>query len=166
MSDERDINGRFQRQRAHPWTPDRWDDGYEDADGRFRVYRPDYPRAYAEGYALRAHVVWWIEVGTVHPDGLDLHHKNEIKLDDRFDNLELMTHGEHSRRHKVSLSPFDCCGCGSIFFKNAADVAKRRAEGNEPKYCSLPCYHRAARSAATRQKTSQSLRLAYAEGRR
>lgn len=38
------------------WDSTRWDDGYVDNRGRFRVKRPDCPRAYANGWALRAHL--------------------------------------------------------------------------------------------------------------
>ena len=45
---ERDANGRFARQLSL-WVPEHWNEGYVDSKGRFRVYRPDYPRAYGVG---------------------------------------------------------------------------------------------------------------------
>ena len=56
-----------------------WNNGWYDNRERFRVYRPDYPRAYSGGYALRAHIVWWLAHKECHPKGTNLHHKNHIK---------------------------------------------------------------------------------------
>ena len=77
----REANGTFKK-RLQVWDGSNWDDGWHDNRGRFRVYRPDYPRAFSGGYALRAHVVWWLANGKPHPTGMILHHKNSIK-DDR-----------------------------------------------------------------------------------
>lgn len=128
-------NGRFKRGRL-PWTPESWDDGYVDNKGRFRVYRPDYPNAYSLGYALRAHVVWWLRFGECHPTGTNLHHKNENKLDDRIDNLELIEHGEHSRRHNAipEVQRF-CETCGKEMF-----VKPWRLRIGKGRFCSMQCF--------------------------
>lgn len=34
-------------------------------------------------------------------DGMDVHHRNGVPWDDRFDNLEVMDRGEHSRHHAI-----------------------------------------------------------------
>jgi len=63
----------------------------------------------AEGY-LRTRVngkqclmhryVWMQENGEI-PEGFDVHHKNEMKDDNRIENLELKAHGKHSSEHKM-----------------------------------------------------------------
>ena len=150
---------------SHPrgalWQPEHWKAGFIDNRGRFRVYRPDYPNAWSSGHALRAHVVWWINTGELVPLGneYELHHKNEDRLDDRFENLELLTNSEHQIRHKRKNINRRCPTCESWFVVPPHKPDK--------KYCDLQCYHgdltvRAKRNA----NISISLKRAYAEGRR
>lgn len=136
----RGKDGKFARIRKHPWTETEWNDGYVNR-GRFRVYRPDYPRVYAEGYALRTHVVWWLHTGQVHPAGTNLHHKNGDRLDDRLENLEIIDHGLHSSLHNRQYHAFVCQFCGEEFMVSGQRLASRRSEGRTPKYCSQQCFH-------------------------
>jgi hypothetical protein len=154
--------GSFKRVRTEPWAPDSWDDGYVDNKGRFRVYRPDFPKADKMGYAMRAHVVYWLATGSRHPDGAVLHHKNEDKLDDRLENLQVMTHGDHTRLHHAETHWFVCAGCGQDFSKTGDEVARRRSEGRLPKYCSLRCYHS---DPVRRARHSATIRRLHEEGR-
>jgi hypothetical protein len=128
-------NGTFARVRQ-PWTVDKWDDGIVNNRGRFLVYRPDCPRAYADGYALRAHVVWWLETGEVHQPGWNLHHKNENPLDDRFENLEAIKHGDHIRLHQAVEQVSKVCPTCGTTFSRPPWKAKRQ------KFCSLGCRRR------------------------
>lgn len=127
-------NGRFIRTRKEPWTPARWNDGYVDNRGRFRVYRPDYPRVYALGYALRAHVVWWLHYGKVHPVGTNLHHMDDNKLNDALENLQLIEHGEHVRHHHLDRVEVTCLRCGKKFM-----TQKGRPKNGRGRYCSRFC---------------------------
>jgi hypothetical protein len=131
---QQDANGQFVRQRP-AWTPERWDDGYVNNRGRFMVYRPDYPKAYENGYALRAHVVWWLHHDLPHVKGTNLHHVNGDPLDDRYENLKLLSHGDHIRHHQAFSKAQRlkrCAGCGELFDR-----------GRKPrrKFCTLACYH-------------------------
>ena len=123
------------------WTPDTWSDGYYDNRGRFRVYRPDYPRAYKNGYALRAHVVYWLETGEVHPCGTVLHHKNDDRTDDRFENLDMMTHGEHTTYHKIKpLIQLKCKNCNQSFGRHRWYINQYiRRYGHKPQTCCRTC---------------------------
>lgn len=133
-------DGRFVRTRR-AWTPKIWDDGCYDNRGRFRVYRPDCPRAYKGGYVLRAHAVWWLETGQVHPKGTNLHHINKIVDDDRFENLQLIDHGDHTRLHN-SKPPLIlvCDHCGKDFETSQGRINSRKKEGHRIRFCSLKCY--------------------------
>lgn len=84
-----------------PWTPDTWNDGYpKGGDDRFMVYRPDYPNANPRtGEAKRFHVVYWLRTGVAVQPGMVIHHRNRMKLDDRFENLWLLTTEAHNALH-------------------------------------------------------------------
>lgn len=46
-----------------------------------------------------SHKVWLEHYGELPPKGYVVHHKNENKMDDRIENLELMTYIQHNRFH-------------------------------------------------------------------
>lgn len=131
----RNLNGTFSRQH-NVWDGTNWNDGYENK-GRFMVYRPDYPRAYKEGYALRAHVVWWLKTGKIHPKGKELHHKDQNKINDVFNNLTLLTKKQHDSLHaeerqkRVTLI---CDNCGMSFTQKQSRASRYSAH-----FCSRAC---------------------------
>jgi hypothetical protein len=157
----RSADGTFKRIRPL-WTPDRWNDGWIDNKGRFRVYRPDCPRAWSSGYALRAHVVYSLSTGVAHPDGTNLHHLNENRLDDRMVNLAVMDHGEHTIHHH-SKPGIECVckGCGQRFH-----VPKWRVDNGRATFCSQECYHATPPSDEHKANISRGLTRAYATARR
>jgi hypothetical protein len=157
----RNQNGTFART-FQIWTPDNWDgNGYIDNEGRFRIYRPDYPRVYKGGFALRSHVVYWLTTGEVHPSGTELHHKNRIKNDDRFENLIVLTHSQHQIEHKSNWVTVTCAHCGKIFKEHAWRVSQRNV-----RFCSQTCYRIHPRSPEHKANISAGIKLAYKEGRR
>ncbi len=136
MLSRNEQTGTFLRTRQ-PWTPERWDDGYVNK-GRFKVYRPDCPRAFRDGYALRSQVVWWLAKGEPHPRDRELHHKNENKLDDSLENLESLENADHQREHARldgSRVWFDCAKCGKRF-----DMPKHRVRYTRA-FCSQACWN-------------------------
>jgi|SRR3990167_780394 len=142
------------------WTPELWDSGTVNRRGYFIVYRPDYPRARMGGYAPRYHVVWWLATGFVPPECI--HHKDENKVNDRFDNLEAKSHADHTRDH-FRLPPIlrVCGGCGGQF-----EFARRDKDPARGKYCSQACYHAAPRKEGHKRAISAGLARAHREGRR
>jgi len=64
-------------------------------DGRMQVKCQDGKWRY------RSRLVWASENGPIPPGGI-IHHRNENPLDDRPDNLQLVTRAEHARIHSTS----------------------------------------------------------------
>lgn len=61
----------------------------------------DYPGKHcSDGSVLEHHFVYWKETGHVLDTGTEtIHHKNEIRTDNRIENLQLMTIEEHNKHH-------------------------------------------------------------------
>jgi hypothetical protein len=71
---------------------------------RQRKNRPEQPRAWVKVaepniWKMRAVVVWEAEHGPV-PRGSVVHHVNHDSLDDRLENLQGLTRGEHFEHHR------------------------------------------------------------------
>lgn len=152
---KRNKNGTFARKNNF-WIPENWDDGYMDNKGRFRVYRPDYPRAYHEGYALRAHVVWWLENGKPHAKDTEIHHIDGTRDNDHIENLVCLSHGEHRSIHQENFVTIKCIGCGKEFKEHFWRVSERGR-----KFCSQECYHKTPRTKEHKQNISKGLKWAY-----
>lgn len=67
---------------------------------KVRVGR-SHPLADPNGYAYE-HLVVWLAAGNPMPKNDELlHHKNEIKSDNRIENLELVTRSHHATHHNA-----------------------------------------------------------------
>lgn len=136
-------------------------------DGRVRIsVRGRFPGCPGMMYALRSRVVWWLRTGEVLiGDDVDIHHENTDRTDDCFDNLQRLTHVEHAKLHNPQSASITICICktcdGTFPIKT-----HRLRDPSRGRYCSQVCYQLASKSGEQGAKTSASLRLAYAEGRR
>ena len=148
---QRRKDGTFERKNSL-WTPETWNNGYIDNKSRFRVYRPDYPRAYSEGYALRAHVVYWLQTGTVHPEGTELHHKDGSRHNDVFENLIVLTKSDHRKEHQENFVLLICENCGDSFRVHVWRKTQREKEGNAIRFCSQKCFHEKRREKFKKNK--------------
>jgi hypothetical protein len=63
------------------------------------VWVPQHPRARRNGYVKVAWLVLERRLGRYLRRGEETHHINGDKLDDRDENLEVISHREHARRH-------------------------------------------------------------------
>lgn len=136
-------------------------------DGRVRIsVRGLFLGGLGHMYALRSRVVWWLRTGeALIGDDFDIHHENTDRTDDCFDNLEKLTHVEHSKLHNPLSAPITqrkCKTCGGAF----PIKVHRLKDPSRGQYCGQACYHAAPRSAASRMKQGEGLRLAYLENRR
>ncbi len=68
------------------------------------IYIPDHPFAHKSGYIKRSHLVMEKVLGRYILPPEDVHHKNEIKHDDRSGNLEVKSHGEHTSESNRKLN--------------------------------------------------------------
>ncbi len=110
-------------------------------DGRVRIFvKRRFPGAHKSGYALRSRVVWWLRTGEIIVGTeIDIHHKNEIRSDDRFENLEKLDHIDHSHYHNPKgLTEVECLcrGCGKTF----SVPQWRLKESGRGSFCSQECY--------------------------
>lgn len=70
-------------------------------DGYISVYAPRYISSSKDGYILEHILVMETHIGRQLRSDEVVHHKNKIKNDNRIENLELMTRGEHTRLHML-----------------------------------------------------------------
>lgn len=77
---------------------------YIDDKGYVRVLRTDHPKN-IRGYAYEHRLVFEEYLGRYLEAWETVHHINEIKTDNRLENLFLCTHPEHSAIHKEGHRP-------------------------------------------------------------
>lgn len=133
----------------------RWKGGVRLANGYRYIQCPQHPNANSNGY-VREHVLVMSEF-LLRPIAKNeiVHHINEDTLDNRLENLRVMTRSEHHSLHHrgrmkpnslknlkpktaeylATVRPFHkqfktCLHCGSQFHRR----------GSKPKYCSHSCY--------------------------
>lgn len=117
---------------------------YVDGSGRMRVWVPEHPRSYSDGYLLRNIVHWEYYNGQRIPDGYDVHHKDHDKLNDSQENLELISHADHAKLHNpVIWEECVCQQCDCIFKIKPWRLNEPGA--NRGSYCSQECYHESRR---------------------
>lgn len=148
----RNPDGTFTRYYTKKWDGSEWNEGKLQNRGYFYVYRPDHPNRSPMGMVRRHHIVWWLETGEVIQPGEALHHIDGDKTNDKLDNLQKMSHGDHTRLHS-SKPEIECtCNiCGDIFYTPQFRINQGRG-----KVCSQECWQSFKRGAnSSRAKLSK-----------
>lgn len=99
----------------------------------------DYPgKKYRGRYIYEHHLVWWENTGEIVPEGHVVHHKNEDKRDNRFNNLELLSGPKHSSLHNAGETKIEleCAWCGGLFLRAIRNVNTKRKQGQTRFFCS------------------------------
>lgn len=86
---------------------------------------------------LEHHLVWWRNTGQLVRKGYVVHHKNEDKADNRFENLELKKNGKHTRDHHLKAPPVSvkCGWCGRKLTRTARDIRTKNSLGQYRFFC-------------------------------
>lgn len=69
-----------------------------DKNGYILQWVPNHPNT-VKGYVSQHRVIMEAKIGRYLTSGEVVHHINEVKYENRIENLQLMSHGEHSRLH-------------------------------------------------------------------
>src|SRR5262245_15620968 len=72
-----------------------------DRNGYVLILAPEHPNAYASGYVLEHRMVMADHLGRKLSRSEHVHHINGNVADNRLENLELLSDGEHARHHST-----------------------------------------------------------------
>lgn len=103
------------------------------------------------GKTYSEHKLVWERANGPVPPGYVVHHKNHVKRDNRLENLQLMTHEEHSRHHNDKHARIKTCViCEEEFEPAPSKRARQRT-------CSPDCVRKLAAQAHGTEKGTAKL---------
>lgn len=86
-----------------------WKGGKTIRGGYRLVKMGNHPKADAGGYVPEHVLMAELSLGAFLPSGLIVHHKNDVKTDNRLDNLQICTRPKHSDIHRKKRA-LEACG--------------------------------------------------------
>lgn len=126
----------FKKGEIHPWSFQKlekhpnWKGGKtRNSYGYVLVLAKDHPKANFWGYVLEHILVMEKHLGRYLKNNEVVHHKNEIRHDNRIENLQLMTRGKHTYHHQHGIFRTDmsnrlCVDCGGKTWRRTWFVNK------------------------------------------
>jgi hypothetical protein len=85
-----------------------------------------YPgKRYRDRYCYEHHLVWWQNTGEVPGEAELIHHKNEDKRDNRFENLEKKGWARHTAEHNSERTAWVTVVCGRSACGKEFNVPRR-----------------------------------------
>lgn len=84
-------------------------------DGRIKIYVPNHPYSDYNGYIFRYRLIIERHLNRYLNPNEIIHHINNIKTDDRLENLSILSPSQHTVLHnkKKDMSDRSCSYCGS-----------------------------------------------------
>jgi len=114
---------------------------------------------YRERYCYEHHLVWWENTGEIISDGEVIHHINDDKYDNRFENLQKMSVEEHNKLHATGkmMCELLCPVCKRKFTRE-----KRKTflvQPSEVTFCSRRCIGKFNYRKVSREKVEEAKRI-------
>jgi hypothetical protein len=127
----RECRVRFMREQTGEDNP-AWRGGRViDQDGYVRIRMKDHPRSWGIGYVYEHILVMEKKIGREVPKDMHVHHINEVKHDNRPENLALLTPSEHNAVHRRQTN---LDGNKVIFIPRVSKVATIEDAGEQMTY--------------------------------
>lgn len=95
--------------------------------GYVEIYKPNHHRARTTGYVFEHILVAEEKLGRKLQTGEVVHHINEVKTDNRPENLVVMSNEEHTRMHSTGKKGknIPCPVCGTEFYAKPVEIINR-----------------------------------------
>lgn len=108
------------RPRSGPANPN-WKGGrVPQVSGYVYAHAPSHPHATHDGYVMEHRLVMEAHLGRFLDPVEEVHHVNEVKNDNRLENLELMADAAAHRRRHGDYQADVCAECGTTVLRSAA----------------------------------------------
>lgn len=104
----------------------------------------DYSGKKYRGLYIYEHVfVWWKITKIIPPEGYQIHHKNGNRVDNRFENLEMVFKSTHAKIHNGKktrgITLLICAWCNDPFEIPTRNYKFKTSQGQKEFHCCRSC---------------------------